>query len=237
MATASRNPRGFQIVWRKPNQVVIEGVDYSIASRAQWQRQIDLFASLLQDEIYNSYAAEIVAGRKLRRNDPDYDKRKIEQGYDARRGHREGRIQSALAGSRLYVTSLVTGRAIVTFVESRLISRAPHAEPYAERKVTGGRILAFTRKQVVAAGRAFTIWARGKERQAATQRKADAKKTAALLRASGQNLPLKVARRVRDLTAAFETRAEFARNAPFAGRQPFIRPGLGLTQSFLRRFR
>lgn len=226
----------FRVVWRSPYQVMLDGVDLTLASRAQWQRHIDQFAGLLQDDIYNEYAAERVAGRRLKRNDPDYDAGKAKQGYDTRRGHRENHIQRALGGSRLYTISFSGGRAFVTFSESRLQSRAPHAEYYAESKVQGGRILAFSRKQMNSVSGVLVGWVRGleaKRRKAATANKA---KTAAALRAAGTGLTRTQAATVRALTSQFEAQADFRRNAPFAGRPQQIRPGLGLTQAFLRRF-
>lgn len=235
--TASGRPQRFRIVWRKPHQVSFEGVDFSVASRAQWQHQFDLFGAVLQDEIYNEFAAQRVAGKQLRANTPDYNQQKAKQGYDTRKGHRTNELQMALAGSRLFVVTFNPGRAFLTFSENRLISRAAQAEYYADAKVHGGRILAVSAAMVKRAGTRLLSWARAQEAKAARARKADATKTAALLRAGGAGLPASVAKRVRNLTAQFEAQTEFSKKAPFAGRSPFIRPGLGLTQSFVRGFR
>lgn len=234
---ATKTTSRFRIVWRKPYQVSFEGVDFTVASRAQWQHQFDLFGALLQDEIYNEFAAQRVAGKQLRANTPEYNQQKAMQGYDTRKGHRTNELQAALAGSRLFVVTFNPGRAFLTFSENRLISRAAQAEYYADAKVHGGRILAVSAAMVKRASGRLLAWARTQEAKAARMRKADAAKSAALLRAGGSGLPASVASRVRNLTAQFEAQAALKKSAPFAGRSPFIRPGLGLTQSFVRRFR
>lgn len=235
-AATAPSPK-FAVIWRSPHQVMLVGVDLTIASRAQWQREVDRLGDALQEDIYNEFAAERVAGRRLRKNKPEYDAWKVRNGYDPRRGHKQGQLQRNLAGRRLFTISFTAGRIFVTFSESRLRGRVKHAEYYAEKKVTGGKILAFTKKQLRLASARIYAWERAMQAKRKQIQKASAAKTGALLRASGQGLPASVAARVRDLSNAFERQQAFSKAAPFAGRPQFIRPGLGLTQAFMRRFK
>src|SRR5690606_39008535 len=101
-------------VFRYVTQQIIEvrNLDMSIATKATWRAAVDAMARNLQELIADSFSVELVRGdRLLRPNQPRYDRWKITRGYDPRRGHLRGRLQSRLEGKRLFIiTAMQIGR-------------------------------------------------------------------------------------------------------------------------------
>lgn len=132
--------------------VSITGLDMEAAGKAEWRAALTEYGNGLQERIAESFAGERVAGSsQLKTNTPEYNRRKLAEGYDSRRGHRTNFLQGALDGAPLFQVSAVTvngrgfGSARITFQESKLHSRVPYAEYYEESKVRRAGILALAK--------------------------------------------------------------------------------------------
>lgn len=134
------------------NVLRVSGLDDTLTP-ATWKRRLADAAEEAEKMIAEDFAEQKAAGRKLRANTAAYDDWKAANGYDSRRGHREGLLQDALDDGDNYTVSYNAraGRGTITLREQALNNAVPHAAYYAEAKVNGGKILVFTRKVAEAA--------------------------------------------------------------------------------------
>lgn len=126
-----------------PTTVRVTGLDPRIHPAA-WHIALQHTARLIQNDISNDYARSRTAtGSRFRRNDPAYDRRKVQLGFDIRRGHLKNRIQRTLFGRDLFGVSVPTpaGTAVITMLPEMLRALQKHARWYARKKVPGRLIL------------------------------------------------------------------------------------------------
>lgn len=180
--------------------VVVSGLTVTPATLGIWRAALEQAGDALQAEIADAFSASRTAGGQLRRNSPEYDKAKVRQGYDPRRGHRTNTLQSLLrpGSSQLYTVTgpFKNGNARITFRETLLHGMVPYAEYYEAAKVRGA-ILDLAK-----------AWLKSAE---------------AVLRAA-ERAAAQIA------SKATEAAAVLARRGAAGARPQFIRPGLGLTQ-------
>lgn len=125
------------------NAVQVTGMDTSHVSALRWRRAMTRIAEEIQARIYAAYRTERNAqGQWFRANTPKWNRYKVKKGYAPERGQMLRRIVGTLRREPLFtISSIIDGRAVITFDERRLITRWPHAYNYAVSKVPGRRIL------------------------------------------------------------------------------------------------
>lgn len=147
-------------------------------------------ARLLQERIASEFERANTASGPLRANQSEYSVRKVLKGFDPRRGHRTGRLQSALYTVPAFTTTIAGGRARVSFNDAGIGASVPYASFYTAAKVPGQRIMQFRRvwleeaaRQVI--GRTEPTRARAAQRnQARNMRTVATARTAAAVAAT-----------------------------------------------------
>jgi hypothetical protein len=123
-----------------PSRIVIEGVSGVRGVGDVIRRELDK----IQAAIAEAFETEFAYGGALKKNTPEYERRKVAEGYDPRRGHRTGELQDALNDVKSWQLRRVgTGyHAIIN--DDKVIQTVWHAEYYIESKTRRRVVMAFT---------------------------------------------------------------------------------------------
>lgn len=103
-------------------------------------------ASQTEERIAEDFDNERGAGLKLIPNSQEYDDWKAANGFDGRRGHKEGNLQAELDAGGFASVSVQGATAKVVLHEQLLFDRVDYAEYYTANKVKGGKLLVFLKK-------------------------------------------------------------------------------------------
>jgi|GEM_PF-3549422 len=94
----------------------------------------------LQARIASEFERVSTYAGPLAQNSPAYNVQKALNGYDLRRGHRTGALQSAINSQRLFTVSGSGKRWRIQFSDRPILSAVSHARYYIPQKVQGGKI-------------------------------------------------------------------------------------------------
>lgn len=103
-------------------------------------------ASEVESRIAEDFDNERGAGLKLIPNSQEYDDWKAANGFDSRRGHKEGILQEELDAGGFASVSVMGATGKIVFSEQLLFDRVGYAEYYVANKVKGGKLLVFLKK-------------------------------------------------------------------------------------------
>lgn len=103
-------------------------------------------AGQTEERIAEDFDNERGAGLKLIPNSQEYDDWKAANGFDGRRGHKEGNLQAELDAGGFASVSVQGATAKIVLHEQLLFDRVDYAEYYTANKVKGGKLLVFLKK-------------------------------------------------------------------------------------------
>jgi hypothetical protein len=98
-------------------------------------------AEIIDERIASDFANERAAGKALGGISEEHEQRKARDGLMLEKGHMTGDLQDALDSGGFWRVTARRGRIDIEWREDDLYGAVPHAEPYAETKVSGGKIL------------------------------------------------------------------------------------------------
>lgn len=104
------------------------------------RKVVEACALELQSRIASEFERVATYAGPLARNTSAYNVQKALEGYDLRRGHRTGALQSAINNQRLYAVSGGGRNWRIRFSDRPILSAVGHARYYIPQKVQGGKI-------------------------------------------------------------------------------------------------
>jgi hypothetical protein len=126
---------------RRASRQVIE-VSGLTAPRAQASVALLSGAWMVQGDIARLFEGARTALGPLLPNDPEYNVRKILDGFDPRRGHRSGQLQSVMYDVQAFrISAIRGGRAKITFSDNAIEGAVEYAEYFIAAKVRGGKLM------------------------------------------------------------------------------------------------
>jgi hypothetical protein len=122
------------------HKLIITGLP-SFIPRLKLKLWLSDIAEITEERIAEDFDNERGNGYALKVNSEEYEEWKAANGFDGRRGHKEGTLQSELDAGGFYTVAVQGLAATITLHEQLLYDRADHIEHYVASKVRGGALL------------------------------------------------------------------------------------------------